>query len=587
MYRAQKVLAVILLGWIAIPAFLLGADKLVLRPMVLPQGDMSSIRSEAQKLIQGMLDRGIMQGVSLALVDRNGPIWIEGFGQADVDSGSLVDADTVFRVGSLSKPVTALGVVLAQQQGLLDLDRALDKQLPSFSIRTHTSERPTITPRQLLSHRSGLPSDLRKGMYTQTPFTDVTQLLQDEYLAFAPDSIYSYSNIGYNLLGHLLQHRSGSSFQGYMQRNIFEPLGMMRSSYSAQITLPNLASGHSNGKRELKPPLRDRPALGLFSSANDLGRLLSALLRESVLGINRDVLRSMWIPQLAKDQLTLGLTPGLGWFIEHNQMLGRVVRHGGSTMFYGAEMALLPEHGLGVVVLANGANSSRAARQLAATILALALKIRDWPDGPSMPMAANRWIEADETPAGRYATDLGLLMIDSDDPKLCACIIDRILDMVQFEDGSLGLTPESTASLPASYRALAGLRLRARSKGKQSILVAERDGEEFVLGASIQPQPWDDGWQRRIGRYRTMNPDKHASITGLRIGNQDGVLCLHYRAPHLSDRPVQVPLQPVSADMAVIGGLGRGSGETVRIIEIDGKQWLKFSGYMGEPIDGQ
>jgi CubicO group peptidase (beta-lactamase class C family) len=555
---------------------------------LLPDGHMEQVRSEAYKLIQGMLSKEQVPGLSVALVDRNGPIWVEGFGKADLERGSPVDGHTVFRVGSLSKPLTALAVMMASESGNIELDRPLGEQLPEFSVRTHIRLTTRITPRQLLSHRSGLPSDLHKGMYTQTPFTRVTKLLQDEYLAFAPNSVYNYSNLGYDLLGHLLQKRSGVSFQSYMRQRIFRPLGMQRSGYSLhETTRENLASGHLKRRVKQHPPLRDTPALGLYTSAHDMSHMMLALLQNRFPGVSSGTLDEIWSPQIAEDQLTMGITPGLGWFIEMDPVLGKVVRHGGSTMHFGAEMALLPEHGLGVVVLANGAGSNRQARQLGATVLALALRVRDWPGDTPDPEAPVSADTTAETPSGGYATDLGLLMIDPEDPKLCACIIDRMLDMVRYEDGSLGLTSESAANLPDGYRVLGELRFRSREQGGKEVLVAEREGEEFVLGTHIDSHSWGEEWKKRIGKYRTMNPDGPFSIQDLQIAEKDGVLCLKYKIPHLSDRPVQVPLKPISNDEAIIEGLGRGRGETVRIIEIDGKQCLRFSGYMGEPVDEQ
>jgi CubicO group peptidase (beta-lactamase class C family) len=578
----------LVLVWLLFSTATVCAENATPGAMLLPDGHMAQVRAEARKLIEGMLDTGLVPGFSLALVDRDGLIWMEGFGQADLEQGRPMDGHTVFRVGSLSKPLTALAVMTASENGSIHLDRPLGEQLQGFSVRTHSRLTTRITPRQLLSHRSGLPSDLHKGMYTDTPFTRVTKLLRDEYLAFTPNSVYNYSNLGYDLLGHLLQKRSGVSFQSYMRQHIFQPLGMQRSGYSVDgIARKNLASGHSQGRVQQHPPLRDTPALGLYTSAHDMSRLMQALLRQKIPGISTGTLKEIWTPQITKGQLTMGITPGLGWFIEQDPVLGKVVRHGGSTINFGAEMALLPEHGLGVVVLANGAGSNRQARQLSATILALALRIRDWPG--NVP-AADRSAEistATETPSGGYATDLGLLMIDPEDPKLCACIIDRMLDMVRYEDGSLGLTSESAANLPDAYQVLGELRFRSRQQAGKEVLVAEREGEEFVLGTQIDTQPWGEEWKERIGKYRTMNPDGPFSIQDLQIAEKDGVLCLKYKVPHLSDRPIQVPLKPISNDEAVIEGLGRGRGETVRIVEVDGKQCLRFSGYMGEPVDNQ
>jgi hypothetical protein len=481
-----------------------------------------------------------------------------------------------------------MGVMQLSELEKIALDEPLEDQLEGFAIRRHQVDKVVITPRQLLSHRSGLPSDLRKGMYTQTPFRRVTRLLRDEYLAFMPDTVYGYSNLGYDLLGHLIEQRSGRSFAEYMQDQLFGPLHMHHTGYALSPPMQEkLAAGHLDGQVRPQPPLRDTPALGLYSTAQDLGNLLVALLQGTVPGVSENSIRQMWRPQIAEGQISLGFYPGLGWFIEDDPLLGRVVRHGGSTLLFGAELALLPDQGIGVAVLANGAESNRVARQLAATILQLILRVRG--SGimtrtikPPAPEEQSQLI-----PSGGYATDLGLLMVDSERPRLCACIIERMLDMVRFDDGSFGLTPESAASLPSSYRVLGELRFRSRHQGGKDVLLAERDGEEIVLGTRIDSQSWDQVWRQRIGRYRTLNPDGAYSIQDLQLSSEEGVICLHYRAPHLTDSVIRVPLKPVSATEAVIEGLGRGRGETVRIIEINGKQCIRFSGYMGEPVGAE
>ncbi|MDJ0808217.1 MAG: serine hydrolase domain-containing protein [Gammaproteobacteria bacterium] len=552
---------------------------------LLPQAEMSLVRREASKLIQGMLDEELVPGVSIALVNSAGLLWVEGFGEADRQKAIPATADTIYRVGSLSKPLTALGVMQVSAEGGILLDGSLQGQLAGFSVRSHHREAFEITPRQLLSHRSGLPSDLRKGMYTDTPFTQITRLLQDEYIAFLPDTVYSYSNLGYDLLGHLIEQATEQTFASYMQSQLFAPLGMTRTGFDLTGPMRRyLAAGHLDGQVRPQPPLRDTPALGLYSSARDLGRLSVALLQGGVPGLREGQLIEMWTPQMAKGQLTLGVYPGLGWFIEDDAVLGRVVRHGGSTLLFGAELALLPDQELGVVVLANGADGHRIARSLAATLLQLSVELQ----GSKQILQAIRTPKISEDdqliPSGSYATDLGLLMVDPDHPRLCACIIERILDMVRFDDGSFGLTPESAASLPSAYRVLGELRFSSRHRGGRDVLLAVQDGTEMLLGSRIEAHPWTRVWQQHIGNYKTLNPDGDYAISDLQISNEEGVFCLHYRAPHLSDSRIRVPLKPVSATEAVIEGLGRGRGETVRIVEINGKQCLRFSGYLGEPV---
>jgi CubicO group peptidase (beta-lactamase class C family) len=549
------------------------------------ESELIHLRSEVSKLIHAMLQDELTPGLSLALVDKSGILWQEGFGLANVDKGILATADTVYRVGSLSKPLTAIAIMQLTRQGLIDLDAPLSDQLPGFAIRNYKKEPVTITPRQLLSHRSGLPGDLHKGMYSKTPFRQVRALLQDEYLAYEPDSVYSYSNLAFDLLGNLIEHKSGESYHQFMAERLFQPLEMLHSGYRlAPQMSARLAAGHKDHQVKPLPPLRDTPALGLYSSAEDLARFSVALLNSDIPWLDHESLKEMWSAQTAEDQIMLGLTPGLGWFIEDDADLGKLVRHGGSMMLFGSEIALLPEMGLGVVVLTNGSGGNRLARQLAATILKLSMGIvSDKPQRRSIrqnPLhAVNQPI-----PSGGYATDLGLLMIDPKKPKLCVCIIERLLDLVRFEDGSLGLTPESTANLPGAYKVMGKLRFSSQQLEKNDLLVGELNGQELILGKRISDHTWAQAWQELVGPFKTLNPDSVNSIEDMKLSKQAGVFCLHYRMPHQTDKSIRVPLRPVSETEAVIEGYGRGRGVTVRIVEYEGKKCLRFSGYIGEPV---
>jgi CubicO group peptidase (beta-lactamase class C family) len=579
--------AVLLIVLILLQSACTALDKQATRQHnLMPQAAMAQVRSEAIKLIQRLLDEDFAPGLSVALVNREGALWLEGFGQSNSRTGSEVTADTLFRAGSLSKPVTALGVMQLVAQGQIDLDSPLSEQLDQFSIRRHEASVMPVTPRQLLSHRSGLPSDLRKGMYTNTYFTQVTGLLSEEYAAYHPDRVYSYSNLGYDLLGHLIEVQSARPFAEQIQQRLLKPMGIIDSGFRLTRQMrQQLSAGHLDGQVRPLPPLRDTPALGLYLSARDAGRLMSAILSGQVPGIPDELLHQMWAPQVVEGQISLGVTPGLGWFLQEQPKTGRQVRHGGSTLLFGAEMVILPKQGLGVVVLANGAASNRMARELAASILELALTVQG--ETGSVQTASLDQPEAGRyaTPSGGYATDLGLLMVDPERPRLCACIIERILDLVRFDDGSLGLTQQSIDTLPEGYRVLGDLRFRSRQINGMDVLVADRQGEEILLGNKIESDPWESVWRKRLGSYRTINPDGDFSIQELQLSDESGVLCLHYRAPHLSQSLVRLPLQPVSENEAVIQGFGRGRGETVQMVTVNGKPCLKFSGFMGEPVE--
>ncbi len=551
---------------------------------ILPGADMSDVRSESMKLINKLLAEELVPGLSLALVDDQGPIWIEGFGMANTTTGDAVGIETVFRVGSLSKPITALAVLQLHQASLIDIDEPLYAQLNDFSIKRRDNQAGQITPRMLLCHHSGIQGDLRKGMFTDIPFTQVTELLHDAYLVSAPGASYSYSNLGYDLLGHLIERHSGQTFASYVDENLMLPLGMSESGFSLTPEMErSFAAGHLNGKVSHLPALRDLPALGFYSSARDMAKLMSALLQASIPQLPAEELNRMWESQAAPGDLQTTPTVALGWFVEANPVYGRLVRHGGSTIMYGAEMALLPDLGLGVVVIANGGHSNHLTRELAAAILSLAAQARGYGEIDFEPTPSTQVDAQPLLPAGGYATSLGLLMIDPQKPRLCACIIERILDLTRFEDGSFALTQESAASLPESYRILGKLRYRSQRTKGQDLLLAEFDGKEILLGNKIDPPLAGQDWRKYLGQYRIINPDKEFTFDEFSLSEENGVICLHYNAPQLSERRVRLPLKPISASEAVVQGVGRGAGETVEIIEINGKSCLRFSGYIGMP----
>jgi hypothetical protein len=93
----------------------------------------------------------------------------------------------------------------------------------------------------------------------------------------------------------------------------------------------------------------------------------------------------------------------------------------------------------------------------------------------------------------------------------------------------------------------------------------------------------NDVWRQRLGDYETINPDGNFTLEKFMLSEEEGVICLHYQAPHLSEREIRLPLLPVSETEAVVQGLGRGAGETLEVIEIDGQACLRFSGYIGIP----
>ena len=232
-------------------------------------------------LVRHEMKKRDVTGLSIALVDDQRVVWAEGFGYADKAGNVPASPETVYRVGSISKLFTATAAMQLAERGRMDIDRPLGDYLPGFSIRTRFADAAPITPRSIMTHHSGLPSDYLKGMWTRDPepFTRVAGRLKDEYAANPPGTVFSYSNLGVTLLGDAIGKAAGRDFVSYVRDEILLPLGMSRSSFSTSADrTPLAAKGYRKGKEAEDPPLRDVPAGGLNTSVLDLSRFVRMVL---------------------------------------------------------------------------------------------------------------------------------------------------------------------------------------------------------------------------------------------------------------------------------------------------------------------
>ncbi len=554
------------------------------------------IRDDLAPLIIGAQARFQIPGISLVLVRRDRVVWAEGFGYADVEHGERANALTIYRAGSLAKPMTAIAVMQLAEEGDVDIDQPLNAYLPEFAIRSRfdTTAEP-ITVRSVLSHHSGLPTDLNKGMWTEMPFSQVAARLQEEYTAFPPNLVFSYSNIGYTLLGHMVQAVSGVPYPDYMDRELFRPLGMSHSSMGERPGMESfLATGYRDGAPFEPIPIRDIPADGLYTSAADLGLFMRALLHGGMLNgqrlLQKASVEEIFEPQNLNIPLDLDIVNGLGWFVEDGTIPGggRVLRHGGTTLVFGGEMILLPERGLGVAVLANADGARAIVARLAEEILARALEAVPGRPTTSLFLAELERVRVEPALAeigGNYATDFGLISIRPKDRKVCACIVEETVDLIPYPNGWFGIGGGAAGSLPGAVKPLGEMRFQTQEIGGREVVVAKNGDEQIVMGEKVPDEPVPDVWLKRVGRYELMNPDEGFPLTEPQLKYQDGHLCMSYKLPKLSQATIQVPLRPVSDTEAIILGLGRTRGETLRAIKVDGEDRLRYSGFIGRKID--
>jgi D-alanyl-D-alanine carboxypeptidase len=290
-------------------------------------------------------------GVSIAVIKEGKVVKAQGYGLANVELNVPASAETVYKIGSVSKQFLAAGIMLLVQDGKIKVD---DK------LSTFLQEAPDawkdITIRHLLTHTSGLSREAPgfASLKVQSD-GDLIKTAYDDKLGFAPGEKWRYCNLGYFALAEIVRKVSGKPWGEFMRERVFAPLGMD----STRVTtvrdiVPNRADGYYwRGHLENdEVMLAVRPSGAFLSSVLDLAKWDAALYGSTVL--SQASLKEMWTPVTLNDGKQHPY--GYGW--ELSSTAGhRVVRHGGTLTGFRASYLRLVDDKVSIIVLANGATA--------------------------------------------------------------------------------------------------------------------------------------------------------------------------------------------------------------------------------------
>lgn len=307
-----------------------------------------------------MRDKAI-PALSIALVDGDSTVWAAGFGRERPDSGRLADAHTVYRVGSVSKLFTDIGVMQLAERGEVDLDAPVTTYLPDFTPRNPFGT--PITLRQLMSHHAGLVREPPAGHYfddTGTTLAATVASLNGTTLVHPPGTKGKYSNAAIAVVGWLLEKHSGEPFATYLRRAVLQPMGLTASAFTPEPALvERLATGQmwTLHHRTFDAPrfeLGMIPAGSMYSTMPELAQFLRVLFAggrapDGTPLLKPETLEQMWQPQFAPPGTRTGL--GIGFIV--GELEGqRTVNHGGAIYGFATQLSAIPEARLGVAVSA-------------------------------------------------------------------------------------------------------------------------------------------------------------------------------------------------------------------------------------------
>jgi len=323
--------------------------------------------------------------ISIALVDGQRIVWARGFGWADSAKSVPATANTVYRVGSVSKLFTDIGIMQLVERKQIDLDAPIQRYLPDFHPRNSFGG--SITARELTSHRAGLGREPPVGNYfddTGPSLAATIASLNRTSLVYAPGTHTKYSNAGIAVLGYLLEKTQRESFYPYLKRAVLDSMGLQSSAFEPLPALrARLAKGTMwtiDGARSEAPTfeLGMGPCGSMYSTVTDLGRFLQILFARGAIGDGRRVLAaatidSMWTPQFA----ARGSRTGYGIGFRIGELNGRrLIGHDGAIYGFATTLLGMPDDSLGVVVVATLDGANAVTDRIATSALRLATDVR-------------------------------------------------------------------------------------------------------------------------------------------------------------------------------------------------------------------
>lgn len=311
-------------------------------------------------------------GLAVGIVKDGKVVYAKGFGEKQLGSKDLVDANTVFSIASVSKNITAAALGILVDEGLINWGDKITEHIPWFQFKDPWVTKET-TIKDALTHQIGLGRILGNRLQFMTSSSRDEVLYRVRYMDFEKPfrSSFVYNNVMYSLAGQIIPYTDGRSWDDFLQQRLFKPLGMNRTTTTLKelMTQDNVAYPHQFINGKIVPIQRRNwdnagPAGGVNSTINDLNRwMLMQLGTPGMLDgkrlISEKEMNEIHKPQMIRpiyDALDSQASYGLGWNILDYQNK-RVLTHGGATDGFNTFMYLVPEIELGIVVVTNTFNN--------------------------------------------------------------------------------------------------------------------------------------------------------------------------------------------------------------------------------------
>lgn len=339
-----------------------------------------SYQQQADVLLQKAIEDKECIGISAGFAVNGETKWENAIGFSNLKTQTPFQKNTLTRIASIAKPMTAIAIMQLYEKGKIDLDKPIQTYLPSFPKK----EKGAITTRQLLSHSSGIGAyKSKREANNKTDYPNLSaaaSVFQDRNLIATPGEAFNYTSYGYVVLGLLIESVSGMTYEEYIQINILDKAGMSETGieYMSKKYKNKASFYHKKKKGKIKiaptTSLSDRiPAGGFYSTPSDLLKFGNAILDNTF--IEASTLELMIKDMGLKKE---GNGYGFGWYLYgENPKYGNIFGHTGGQLGCSSMFMLLPEQHTTIIVLSNTSGALQTVSNIAVQLFDVAAEAKE------------------------------------------------------------------------------------------------------------------------------------------------------------------------------------------------------------------
>ena len=461
-------------------------------------GEYREVASKVSDAIHYEMVDKALNAVSIVLVKDMEILWARGFGVEDLNKSTKADANTVYRVGSVSKLFTDIGIMQLVEKGEVDLDAPITDYLPEFRPRSRFKRE--ITLRQLMSHRSGLLREPLVGNYfdDDEPTLEATvKSIIDSDVIYAPESKIKYSNSAIATVGYVLEKLKGEPFASYLRKNVLLPMGLTHSAFEPLPDITNRladATMWSYDGRVFDAPtfeLGMSPAGSMYAPVVDLGQFMKVLFNDGK-GPNGPVIKKETLQLMLTSQFNDGKDQrhnvgfGIGFSLSEQGGYKRV-GHGGAVYGFSTQLYALPEVKLGVAVTSSVDVTNTITRRVATYALDCLLAVENGKPLPDYEKTNSVNEKTVALLAGHFVSDNGKRLKLINKYGTLYVENDRFQTRIRQLNGRLVTDSQISYGSPIDY---------------------DEDGRTVTMGSTVynrekylKPMPIPKPWQGLIGEY--------------------------------------------------------------------------------------